>query len=392
MPEHKLPEWTQDAGRVAIVHDWVTGMRGGEAILEAICELFPSADLFTLFQTDYRMSPAILEGRTVHASYLQRFMRFRRFREGYRHLLPLFPHAISTLDLSRYDLVVSNSHCVAKGVNVRRDAVHISYVSTPMRYIWDLFDDYFGPQSAGMFTRLAANAIRGPLQRWDLRTTPGVDYLIANSSFVRERIRNFWKRDDSVVIHPFVDLRRFYPISKGESPSDYFLVVSAFAPNKRIDLAVSAFRELGLPLKIVGKGQEQSRLLALAGGARNIEFLGALSNEAMAEVYRRARAYIFPGLEDFGITPLEAMASGRPVIGYGRGGLLDTVTPDTGILFAEQTTESLKRAVLEFEASAGKFDPRNCRARAEEFSREIFLERFVDFVGGCLARGSKRSV
>lgn len=358
--------------RVAIVHDWLTGMRGGEAILDAICELYPKADLFTLLQTDFKMSPNILNGRTVHTSYLQKFMRFPRLQKEYRKLLPLFPHAISTLDLSSYDLILSNTHCVAKGVRKKPGALHVSYVSTPMRYVWDMFDDYFGPKKSGALTSLVARAIRKPLQKWDVKSTESVDVLMANSHFVQTRIKDFWQRE-STVVYPFVDIDRF-PL-RDTKPSDYYLIVSAMAPYKRIDLAVEAFTRLKLPLKIIGKGQDEHKLRKMAHG-QNIEFLGSLSNEALGEFYRKARAFIFPGLEDFGITPLEAMSSGRPVIAYGKGGLLDTVTTKTGIFFPEQAVESLMMAVKKMEKEHESFDGQECRKRAEEFSREKFLENY----------------
>lgn len=381
----ELPSWTQQPGRVAIVHDWLTGMRGGEAILDVICELFPQADLFTLLQTDYRMSPTILNGRPVHTSYLQKLMGIPRFTSAYRSLLPLFPHAIESLDLSQFDLVLSNTHCVAKGVRKKSGAVHVAYVSTPMRYIWDMFDEYFGPGKCGPLTALAARAVRGPLQRWDQRTTLSVDHLIANSRFVQERIRKFWNRE-STVIHPFVETGKFS--NQFAEPKDYYLMVSAFAPYKRIDLAVDAFRELGLRLVIIGKGQDERRLRRRAQGSPNIQFLGGLSDEALDAFYKKARALVFPGLEDFGITPLEAMYNGRPVIAYGRGGLLDTVTPETGIFFPEQTVASVKAAVLDCEARLGSFEPQVARDRARGFSREVFRDRYGSFVAGALASSS----
>lgn len=379
--KYGLPQWTQEPGRVAVVHDWVTGMRGGEAILDAIFELFPKADLLTLFQTDYVMNQRILGPRRVIHSPLQFFMRWRFFRERYRYLLPLFPWAAERLDLNKYDLVISNTHCVAKGVKPRAGVPHVSFVSTPMRYVWDLFDDYFGQGRAGFVTRVAAKILRRPLQHWDVRSTERVNRLAANSEFVAERVRNFWHRSDVVVVHPFVDLARFTPLSDAERAAvpenkRYFLVVSAFAPNKRIDLAIQAFRELGLNLKIVGGGQEAGPLEELARGSANIEFLGSRSNSEIADLYAGAEALIFPGLEDFGITPLESMASGRPVIGYGRGGLLDTVTPETGLLFSEQSVAALVEAVRGFQKMPGKFSAEACRRRAEEFSRERFARDF----------------
>lgn len=381
MKATKLPAWTQEPGRVAIVHDWLTGMRGGEAILDVICELFPKADLFTLLQTDYKMSPNILNGREVHTSFLQGLMGMRQFSVGYRKLLPVFPKAAESLDLSSYDLVLSNTHCVAKGVRKKEGALHVAYVSTPMRYIWDMFDEYFGPGKTSLPVTLAAKAVRPYLQRWDVRSTAGVDFLIANSRFVQERIRDFWGRE-STVIHPFVETARFQ--EKFDEPKDFYLVVSAMAPYKRIDLAVEAFRRMGKELVVVGKGQDEDKLRKMARGIPNVRFLGGVSNEAISELYRKSRALIFPGLEDFGITPLESMYNGRPVIAYGRGGLLDTVTSETGVFFPEQKVESLVEAVKEFEKKS--FDPEACRARAREFRREVFQERYLRFLESCFEK------
>lgn len=385
MPQ-SFPSWTQQPGRVAIVHDWVTGMRGGEAILDVICELFPRADLFTLLQTDYKMTPTILNGRPIHTSYLQKLMKLPRFQKGYRSLLPLFPHAVQSLDLSGFDLILSNTHCVAKGVKKKPGALHVAYVSTPMRYIWDMFDEYFGPGKSGRVTALAAKAVRKPLQQWDVRTTDGVDHLIANSRFVQDRIRRFWGRE-STVIHPFLDPAKF--LDRIEEPRDYYLIVSAFAPYKRIDLAVEAFRRLGLRLVVVGKGQDERKLRKLARGVANVQFHGGLSDDALGELYRKARAFIFPGLEDFGITPLESMYNGRPVIAYGKGGLLDTVTPETGVFFPEQTVESLMAAVQDFERRLSDFKPQAARARAEGFTRDVFCREYSEFLAKCLESHEK---
>lgn len=370
----QLPAWTQAPGRVAIVHDWMTGMRGGEAILDAICTQFPNADLYTLLWTDKVMSPAILNGRPIHTSYLQGLMGSKRFRDGYRKLLPLFPHAISRFDLSQYDLVISNTHCVAKGVSRLKDsAIHISYVSTPMRYVWDMFDEYFGLGRAGLPTVLAANLVRRPLQHWDVKSTKRVNHLLANSHFVQERIKKFWGRE-STVVNPFVELDRFTKHPLPDNFGSYYLIVSALAPYKRVDMAVTAFKQLGLPLKILGKGQELEKLQAMGGG--RVEFLGGLDNSAVEELYRNAKALIFPGIEDFGITPLEAMASGRPVIALGRGGILDTVTPQTGVLYEDYSVKGLRHAVQLFESDEFNFSPGVCRAHAQEFSREKFVNQF----------------
>ncbi|RZA00005.1 MAG: glycosyltransferase family 4 protein [Proteobacteria bacterium] len=329
------------------------------------------------------MSPRILNGRRVYTSYLQHLMEMPRFAKGYRSLLPLFPHAIESLDLSSYDLILSNTHCVAKGVRKKPGAIHVAYVSTPMRYIWDMFGEYFGRGKTGFLTTLAAKLVRKPLQRWDVRSTAGVDHLIANSRFVQERITKFWGRE-STVIHPFVEPAKFE--NRFEAPKDFYLIVSAFAPYKRIDQAVEAFRRLDLPLVVIGKGQDEAKLKRLAAGAPKVRFLGGVSDEALGEFYRKAKAFVFPGLEDFGITPLEAMYNGRPVIAYGKGGLLDTVTESTGIFYPEQTVESLMEAVRMMEARLGTFRTEDARARAEGFTREVFRRKYAEFLTGVLPK------
>lgn len=357
-------------------------MRGGEAILDVICELFPRADLFTLLQTDFKMSPTILNGRPVHHSYLQKLMGLPKFASGYRSFLPVFPHAAESLDLSSFDLVLSNTHCVAKGVRKKPGSLHIAYVSTPMRYMWDMFDEYFGEGKSGRATAFAARMLRPYLRRWDVSSTREVDHLLANSRFVQERIRDFWGRE-STVMHPFMDPAKF--ADRLEDPRDYYLIVSAFAPYKRIDLAIEAFKELGLRLVVIGGGQDAAKLRALARGAGNIEFLSGISTEALGEFYRKAKAFIFPGLEDFGITPLESLYNGRPVIAYGRGGVLDTVTEKTGVFFGEQSVAALVAAVREFESSGHRFRAADARARALEFTRAKFTREYSEFVAKAIA-------
>lgn len=368
--------------RVALVHDWFTGMRGGEYVFEAIAELFRRPTLLTLLYVPGSASPAItaLPRRT---SFIQRLPQAER---RYRHFLPLMPRAIEALDASEFDLVVSSSHCVAKGIRKREGAVHVSYLHAPMRYMWDRFDDYFGPGQASLPVRLAARAIRGRMQAWDRRASQPdrIDALLANSAFIAAQIRANYGRE-ARVIHPFVDLERF---NRRRDPGRNYLMVGAFAPNKRVDLAVEAFNRLKLPLLIVGSGQEEARLKRLAGPT--VDFLGPLSNDAIADLYARCRAFVFPGVEDFGITPLEAMASGAPVIAYGAGGALETVVDGrTGLFFSPQEPGALAEAVRKVEAGEAAFDPEACRARAREFSRPAFQAAFLAEVRAAWSRAGK---
>lgn len=355
---------TRSPLRVALVHDWLTGMRGGEYVLEAIAELFPGAELFTLLYVPGRISPE-LSNLKRHVSPLQ---RLPGAATRYRSFLPLMPWMIERFDLSGFELIVSSSHCVAKGVRKPRGAVHVSYVHAPMRYIWDRYNDYFGPGKASLAVRSAARAFRGRLQRWDraVSGTGNVDRLIANSQFIAEQIERAYGRQ-AQVIHPFADLSRF---KLPRRPGPNYLMVGAFAPNKRVDLAIEAFNRLKLPLLLVGAGQDERKLRALAGPT--VQLLGALSNSAIADLYSVCRAFVFPGLEDFGITPLEAMAAGAPVIAYGEGGGSETVTSRTGILFRPQTVGSLMDAVLRIESGEARFEEEAARARAAEFSKERF--------------------
>jgi glycosyltransferase involved in cell wall biosynthesis len=369
--------------RVALVHDWLTGMRGGERCLEVFCELFPDADLFTLLHVPGSVSP-VIERRRIVTSFVQ---RLPRAAERYRYYLPLFPAAMRAFDFSGYDLVLSSSHAVAKAARQRAGALHVCYCFTPMRYVWDLYDDYFGAR-APRALRLAMPPAAAALRRWDRRTAARPDHVVAISHFVAARVRRAWGRAAD-VIHPPVDTAR-YAIAD-DAPGDYYLVVSALVPYKRVDLAVAAATRLGRRLLVVGTGPEARRLATHAGPG--VEFLGWRSDAEIAELYARCRAVLFPSLEDFGIVPLEAMASGRPVIAYGAGGATETVVdlrdpghaPPTGVFFAAQTVEALVEAMATLEASLPRFEPKALRARAEAFDRPLFRDRIASYLARAAA-------
>lgn len=354
--------------RVAVIHDWLTGMRGGEAVLEGILEVLPRAELFTLFHFPGSVSKFI-ESRTIHTSELQGLAT----RAGdYRRLLPLFPRAARRWDFSGFDFIVSSSHCVAKGVKAKGKP-HLSYCHTPMRYIWDRFDDYF-PRSKPL-QRAAATSMAPWLRRWDVSTSKEVTQFLANSAFVRDRIRRYYDRDAEVV-HPFVG-DEFLAAPLAEDRDDYHLVVSALVPYKRIDLAIDAAVSGGKRLVVIGGGPLLDKLRQ--NRRTNVELLGPVPTPVIIERLARARSLILPGVEDFGITPLEAMALGTPVVALGEGGVLDSVLPGaTGIFFDRPEVDSLRRALTEVEAR--QWDRQALRAHAATFSRARFLERFASAV------------
>jgi glycosyltransferase involved in cell wall biosynthesis len=327
----------------------------------------------------------LIEGRDVVTSFLQR-MPLKSSR--YRHYLPLFPLAAESLSLPDCDLVLSSSHCVAKGVRVPAGALHVSYLHTPMRYVWDLYDQYFGPGRGGP-ARYLMPFLRGYLQGWDVRTSSRVHHFLANSRHVAKRIERHYRRT-ATVIHPPVDSARFAPTAQVE---DYYLVLSALVPYKRVELAVLACSRLGRRLKVVGTGPELKALQALAGPS--VEFLGWQPDEALPGLYARARALIFPGEEDFGITPCESMASGRPVLAYARGGALETVVPQgdpqgraaTGAFFDEQSVPALVAALEELETALAGFDPQALAAHAAGFDTSVFEERLAAFLARTLKEG-----
>jgi glycosyltransferase involved in cell wall biosynthesis len=351
--------------RVAVIHDWLTGMRGGEAVLEGILDVVPDAEIFTLFHFPGKVSDKI-ESRPIHTSSLQ---RRASAATDYRRYLPLFPRAIREFDLRAFDLVISSSHCVAKGVDAY-GRPHLSYCHTPMRYIWDRFDDYF-PRSKPL-QRAAMKALAPWLRRWDARTASGVTRFVANSTFVQERIRRFYGREASIV-HPHVDdAFLFAPLE--EEREDFHVVLSALVPYKRVELAIRAIEESGRRLLVIGGGPLFDELRARSGP--NVELLGSVSRDRIIARLSRARSLILPGVEDFGITPLEAMALGTPVVALGEGGVRDSVVEGvTGIFFDAPDVKALRDALDLVESRA--WDRNALRSHAKQFSRARFLEQFA---------------
>jgi glycosyltransferase involved in cell wall biosynthesis len=351
-------------GRVAVIHDWLTGMRGAEQVLEGILDLVPDAELFTLFHFRGSVS-AKIEGRPINTSSLQRLAS----RAGdYRTLLPLFPRAVRQWDLSRFDAIISSSHCVAKGVEARGKP-HLCYCHTPMRYMWDRFDDYF-PRSRPLL-RAGASVFAPRLRRWDVATAANVTRFVANSNFVRGRIAEHYGREAEVV-HPFVDEGFLAPPLR-DGREDFDVIVSALVPYKRVELAIKASRRL----VIIGDGPLRRRLQGTAGP--NVTFLGAVSREVIIDHLSRARALILPGVEDFGITPLEAMALGTPVVAFRAGGVLDSVVEgESGIFFDEPVVDSLGRALEQADGQA--WDRQAIRDHAARFSRARFHQEFMSIL------------
>ncbi len=348
--------------KVAVIHDWLNGYRGGEIVLDSILKLYPNADLFTLFYKKGSLN-ANIENRKIYTAFTDKLP----FPSKYRLYLPLFPTAIETFDLREYDLVISSSHCVAKGAITSPDSVHISYIHSPMRYVWDLYYDYF-PNNSGLkffITQLISNYLRN----WDVSSAARVDMFTCNSEFISRRIQKFYRRESEVIYPPC--LPENYKVET-ETKDDYYLIVSAFAPYKRIDLAIEAFSENKKKLLIIGGGQDEAKLKKTI--PKNIEFLGKLNREETVKYYKKAKAFVFPGLEDFGIAPVESQAYGTPVIAFGKGGALETVVKNqTGIFFKEQTTNSLNQAILDFERL--EFKKNDFQKNINRFTEEKFIQK-----------------
>jgi glycosyltransferase involved in cell wall biosynthesis len=362
--------------KTALVHHWLVTMRGGEKVLEALLDVFPHADLFTLVCDRRGLSSAFDRAR-IHTSFLQRLPRPARWYPAY---LPLFPMATERLDLTGYDLVISSDAATMKGVRVAPPAHHICYCHTPMRYVWEGYEAYH--RTVGFAGRLVLRGIRNFMRRWDFRAAQRVTYFLANSRNVADRIRRSYLRESS-VIYPPVDTEYFVPPPPTRKREGFFLVASQLVPYKRVDLAVEAFNRCGKPLVVIGDGPERRRIQGQANS--NVRFLGFQSDEVVLRAMQNCRALVFPGEEDFGIVMAEAQACATPVIALGRGGAKEIVTDGaTGILFEEQTADSLLNGIGR--AQLAQFDPKRIRSSALRFGRARFKREIQSFVGEALCR------
>lgn len=357
--------------KIALAHYWLTGMRGGEKIVESICNVYPNIDIFTLVYDEKKIIDSIKKHK-ISTSFIQK-LPFSKKR--YQNYLPLMPIAVEQFDLSGYDIVISSESGIAKGVLTKPETCHICYCHTPMRYLWNMYFDYLKNERPGLFKRNFIRMYFNYLRLWDVASANRVDYFVCNSHNVRKRILKYYKRD-STVIYPPVDVDDFKFTPKKQ---DYYLIVSQLVSYKRIDLAINAFNKIGRELIIIGEGPEYKRLKKIAGP--NIKFIGWQGSESLKEYYADAKAFIFPGEEDFGITPVEAQASGTPVIGYGKGGLLETIiNKETGLFFYKQETKDLVEAIESFESGSIKFDSYRIRENSLKFSRKNFEKALIEFV------------
>lgn len=355
--------------KVAIVHYWLVNMRGGEKVLEALCELYPDADIYTHVYDSSAISETIKRHR-IKTSFIQRLPNAVAWYQNY---LPLMPLALRFLNLKQYDLVISAESGPSKGVRLSKNALFICYCHSPMRYVWDLFDEYF--RSVGLFKKMMMLICMKPLRIWDRWTSKRVNQFVANSTTVQKRILDCYQRD-SVVIHPPVDIDYF---QIQEPVSDYYLLFGQLIQYKRPDLAIEAFNQSGRKLVVIGQGGMLEGLKKLA--KPNIQFLGRLDDVAIKRYLAHCKALVFPGLEDFGIVPVEVMACGRPAIAFGQGGVLDTVVDGkTGIYFREQTAQSLNEAIDQYEKSLNQFNPQAIREWTYKFSKNQFQNKFEELV------------
>lgn len=364
MPTEKLEDL-----KVAIVHDWLTTYGGGERVVEEFMTLFPDAPIYTSVY-DQKNLGHIFPAEKVKTSFMQKIPGVLRH---YRKLLSLMPRAFEEFDLSGYDLVLSSSSSCAKGILTGASTLHISYVHSPMRYAWDLYPEYL--RSSGVFTRMGMRRQMPEIRQWDALSSMRVDRLVANSREVASRIRKTYRREP-VVLHPPIRTDLFTP-GRAENNRDYYYVLSRFIPYKRIDIAIAACNQLGRRLVITGSGPLEKKLRQIAGPT--IEFTGSLPDSGIRDYYRGCKAFLFPGFEDFGMTPVEAQACGKPVLAYGHGGVLDSVLPGvTGVFFAEQSTESLIKGIQDLESR--EWNSGKIRAHAENFSSGEFRRKLSEFI------------
>jgi len=371
--------------KVAIVHEWLVNYAGSEKVLAEMIGLYPEADIFSIIDFLSDREKRLLLNKGIKTSFIQ---HLPMAKAGYRNYLPIMPIAIKRFDLSRYDLVISSSHAIAKGIKKDPEQLHICYCHTPMRYIWDLQSEYLNDKMLGSGPKgIMVRTLLNYLRKWDTSTSKDVDYFISNSYYIRERIKRIYKRD-AEVIYPPVDIASFKISDKRDT---FFITVSRMVPYKRVDLIVRAFAMTGLPLIVVGDGPELRKIKRLA--RRNIEFMGFLRDDILRIYLQRARAFVYAAEEDFGIAPVEAQACGIPVIAFGKGGVRETVVPfnksddttllkvaPTGVFFYQQTPDALNDAIKRFMDIEDRFNPYEIRKNAERFSRERFRREFKDFV------------
>ena len=363
--------------RVALVHDWLTGMRGGEKVLDALGEVFPTASILTFVHVPGRVAASI-ERHPIRRGLARLLPRPARW---YRHYLALYPFLVEQFDLDDFDLVISSSHCAVKAVVRPGRARHLCYCHSPMRYAWDQFPHYFGVERLGRTGNRLSRHVLAALARWDAATAGRVDRYVANSQHVARRIRRYYNRR-ACVVYPPVDTGFFKPDLA--PPEPFFLIVSALVPYKRIDMAIEACGQVGVPLQIVGEGPERSRLEAMAGP--DVEFLGPRTNEEIRRLYQRATATLLPGEEDFGISPVEAMACGRPVVALAAGGALETIADGvTGVLVPRPTAEAFALGLQRVRDE--RYDLDAMRTHALRFSRERFKEEMIERVQETLDAG-----
>ncbi len=359
--------------KTAIIHEWLITLGGSERVLEQMLHLYPDSELYSLIDFFPKSERILILNKKVNVSFIQKLPFAKKM---YRTYLPLMPLAIEWFDLSGYDLIISSSHAVAKGVLTHSNQLHICYCHTPMRYAWDLQHQYLKETKSDKGIRgIIAKVILHYIRIWDQSTARRVNYFIANSQYTARKIKNIYGRE-STVIYPPVDIEKF---DIGNKKEDFFLTASRIVPYKKIDLIVEAFSETGLPLVVIGDGPDFEKMKRKA--KNNVTFLGYQKDDILKEYLQKAQAFVFAAEEDFGILPVEAQACGTPVIAYGRGGVLETTIENkTGIFFKEQTVKSLIGAINEFQKKQDQFDCIEIRKNAERFGRELFKDEFKKFI------------